>query len=131
MDAQEIDVGTAKAGVGRSAPGFVAAGGLLGAIAASSCCILPLVLFSLGISGAWLGNLAALAPYQPFFAVVTLGLLGYGYYLVYRKPRPCADGDACTRPLPSRLTKAALWSATAFIGAALTFPYAAPALLGT
>jgi len=31
---------------------LVAAGGILGAIAASSCCIAPLVLFSLGISGA-------------------------------------------------------------------------------
>jgi mercuric ion transport protein len=30
--------------------------GLLGALAASSCCILPLVLFSLGVSGAWIGN---------------------------------------------------------------------------
>ncbi len=34
---------------------LVAAGGILGALAASSCCILPLVLFSLGISGAWIG----------------------------------------------------------------------------
>jgi mercuric ion transport protein len=31
---------------------LMAAGGLLGALAASSCCILPVVLFSLGISGA-------------------------------------------------------------------------------
>lgn len=41
---------------------WIAAGGILGAIAASSCCILPLVLFSLGIGGAWIGNLTALAP---------------------------------------------------------------------
>lgn len=39
---------------------LVAAGGILGALAASSCCIIPLVLFSLGISGAWIGNLTAL-----------------------------------------------------------------------
>jgi len=32
---------------------LMAAGGLVGALAASSCCILPLVLFSLGVSGAW------------------------------------------------------------------------------
>ncbi len=31
--------------------GFVAAGGLFGALAASSCCIAPLVLFSLGAGG--------------------------------------------------------------------------------
>ena len=34
---------------------WVAAGGILGAIAASSCCILPLVLFSLGIGDHDLG----------------------------------------------------------------------------
>ncbi|MGH6880679.1 MAG: mercuric transporter MerT family protein, partial [Hypericibacter sp.] len=44
---------------------LIAAGGVLGALAAMSCCILPLVLFALGISGAWIGNLTALAPYQP------------------------------------------------------------------
>ena len=33
----------------------MAAGGLIGALAASSCCILPLVLFALGVSGAWIG----------------------------------------------------------------------------
>jgi mercuric ion transport protein len=45
---------------------LMAIGGLFGAIAASSCCIVPLVLFSLGISGAWIANLTALAPYQPY-----------------------------------------------------------------
>ena len=39
--------------------GWAAAGGILGALAASSCCILPLALFMLGISGAWIGNLTA------------------------------------------------------------------------
>ena len=57
---------------------LTAIGGILGAIAASSCCIAPLVLFSLGISGAWIGNLTALAPYQPYFIAATLACLGYG-----------------------------------------------------
>src|SRR5262249_51569837 len=35
---------------------LMAAVGLVGALAASSCCILPLVLFSLGVSGAWIGK---------------------------------------------------------------------------
>ena len=42
--------------------GLIAAGGVLGALAATSCCIIPLVLFTLGIGGAWIGNLKALAP---------------------------------------------------------------------
>src|ERR1700731_2961345 len=77
---------------------FAVVGGILGAIAASSCCILPLVLFSLGISGAWIGNLTALAPYQPYFIAATLACLGYGYWLVYRrKTVTCADEAACGR----------------------------------
>lgn len=110
---------------------WLATGGILGALAASSCCILPLVLFSLGIGGAWIGNLTALAPYQPIFVAVTLGFLGYGYWLVYRKPKiVCADGSACARPLPNRIVKLALWLATALVAAALAFPYIAPILLG-
>ena len=86
-------------GLERSRLRWLAAGGLLGALAASSCCVLPLVLFGLGISGAWIANLTALAPYKLYFAAGTLVLLGYGYYLVYVKaPLVCADGS-CARPL--------------------------------
>lgn len=108
----------------------VALGGLVAALASTSCCIVPLVLFSLGISGAWIGNLTALAPYQPAFVVVTIGLLGYGYHLVYRKPLQCANGT-CERPLPDRVVKRALWVSTFPVASALVFPYAAPLLLGT
>ena len=110
--------------------GLVAAGGILGAITAASCCILPLALFSLGITGAWIGNLAALTPYQPIIIPITAGFLGYGYYLVYRKPKKgYAEGSACTRPLPNRIVKSALWVATVLVAAAVAFPYAAPVLL--
>lgn len=108
---------------------WIAAGGILGALAASSCCILPLVLFSLGISGAWIANFTALAPYKPYFAAATIGLIGYGYYLVYVRPRQaCADGS-CARPLPNRITKSALWIATVLVILALAFDYIAPLLL--
>ncbi|KAB2913238.1 MAG: mercury transporter MerT [Hyphomicrobiaceae bacterium] len=108
---------------------LIAAGGLLGGLAATSCCILPLVLFSVGISGAWIANLTALAPYKPYFAVGTLALLGYGSYLVYLRPKQaCADGS-CARALPDRLTRASLWIATVLVAAALAFDYVAPLLL--
>ncbi|MES0006092.1 mercuric transporter MerT family protein [Mesorhizobium sp. M0062] len=119
---------------GRSHAGrqrLVIAGGILGALAASSCCIVPLVLFSLGVGGAWIGNLTALAPYKPLFVTGTVGVLGYGFYLVYWAPtRACADDAACARPLPNRLVKLALWSATALVTAAFAFDYVAPVLLG-
>src|SRR5882724_13221510 len=81
---------------------LVAVGGILGALAASSCCILPLALFSLGVSGAWIGNFTRLAAYQPYFLAATLACLGYGYWLVFRSSTlACADDEACARPLPS------------------------------
>ncbi|CCV06249.1 Mercuric transport protein MerT [Mesorhizobium metallidurans STM 2683] len=117
-----------RSGAGRQR--LVALGGILGAFAASSCCIIPLVLFSLGIGGAWIGNLTALAPYKPLFVAGTAGLLGYGFYLVYWKPRrACADGAACARPIPSRLVRLALWIATVLVIAAFAFDYVAPLLL--
>lgn len=108
---------------------FMAAGSLLGALAASSCCILPLVLFSLGVSGAWIGNFTRLAPYQPYFIAATIGLLGYGYWLVYRSPKLACDSEACARPLPSRLVKTGLVLATILVVAALGFDFLAPLFL--
>ena len=112
--------------------GLIAAGGLLGALAASSCCILPLVLFGLGISGAWIGNFTRLAPYQPYFLAATLTFLGYGYWLVYRSSsRACADGEACARPLPNRIVKTSLILATVLVVAALGLDFIAPLFLNS
>lgn len=109
---------------------LVAVSGILGALAASSCCIIPLILFSLGIGGAWIGNLTALAPYKPLFVAGTAAVLGYGYYLVYWKPkRACADDAACARAIPNRLVQIALWIATVLVIAAFAFDYIAPLLL--
>ena len=108
----------------------MAVGGLLGALAASSCCILPLVLFSLGVSGAWIGNFTRLAPYQPYFIAATLGFIGYGYWLVYQSSKlACADGAACARPLSNRLVKTGLILATILVMAALGFDFLAPLFL--
>ena len=109
---------------------WVVAGSVIGAIAASSCCILPLVLFALGVGGAWVANLTALAPYQPIFVVLTLGLLGYGFWMVYRKPA-CQEGDACPRPFSDRLRKVGLWAATLCIAAAMAFSFLARLVLGS
>lgn len=117
-----------EAGSGNAGLKLAAFGGVLGALAASSCCILPLVLFSAGIGGAWIGNLTALAPYQPAFAAFTLAVLGLGFWRIYGPRRACAEGEACARPMPNRSVKAGLWLATALIAAALAFPYLAPLL---
>ncbi len=115
----------------RRSKGLLAAGGLLGAILASSCCIVPLALFTLGVGGVWIGSLTALSPYQPIFVAVTLGFLATGYWQVYRNRKPAnVDGSACARPASDRLVKVAFWVATVLVAAAVAFPYVAPGLLG-
>src|SRR6516165_1614705 len=110
--------------------GLMAVGGLLGALVASSCCLLPLVLFGLGVSGAWIGNFTQLAPYQPFFIAATIAILGYSYWLVFRSSTvACAGGEACARPLSNRLAQLGLIVATVLVIAAIGFDFLAPLLL--
>lgn len=106
---------------------WIAGGALIGAVLASACCVGPLVLVMLGISGAWIANLTALEPYKPYVAAVTLALLGYGFWHVYFKPKPpCEDGTYCARPQSARTTKLALWLGLAVVVIALTLNWWAP-----
>ena len=108
-----------------SGSALLATGGILAAIGATSCCVLPLVFFTLGVSGAWIGNLTALAPYQPYFVAVAVACLAVGFWRVYRSPAACGPDGTCARPLPRRAVKLSLWFATILVGVALAFPYAA------
>lgn len=109
--------------------------GLLGAgiaaFFASICCVGPLVLLSLGISGAWIGNLSALETYRPLFMAITLAFLGFAFYQVYQKPGAMLiDGDEdCGCPTNKRRSKFMLWGATVFIAALFAFPYLSPVVL--
>ena len=106
---------------------WLATGGVIGAILASSCCIVPLVLVTLGVSGAWIGSLTALEPYNPYFVVVTLAFLAGGFWHVYFRRKPeCVDGSFCARPESSLITKSALWVATIVIVLAMTLTWWAP-----
>ena len=61
--------------------------GLGAAVAASACCTIPLALVSLGIGGAWIGSLTALAPYRWIFVTLALGALAYAGYNEWRLSR--------------------------------------------
>ena len=115
----------AEKGFDRAA--LLSVGGIVAALGAATCCVLPFALFSAGISGAWIGNLTAFEPYQPVFITIALACLGYGFYLVYRKPRAaeCIEGSYCARPSSHRNAKMGLWIATILIIVAVGFPYAA------
>jgi mercuric ion transport protein len=112
-------------GEGRS--GWLAVGGIVGAVLASSCCVIPLVLVLLGVSGAWIGSLRALEPYEPYSVALTLAFLAGGFWHVYFRKKPdCADGSYCAQPGSSIVTKSALWGGTLLVALTLTMQWWAP-----
>lgn len=106
---------------------LLATGGTIGALLASSCCVVPLLLVTLGVSGAWIGNLTALAPYKPYFLAAAVPLLGAAFWHVYFKSgKACCAGPDCPRPPSIRITKAVLWLATGLALLAATVDLWAP-----
>lgn len=111
-----------------SSKNWLTGAGAIGAILASSCCILPLVFLMLGVSGAWIGNLTVLEPYKDYFAVITLVFLGLGFWHVYFKPRQECEEGYCATPKSDRVIKTILWVSTALVLLALTVDFWAPIL---
>ena len=106
-------------------PRLLAVGGILGALGAASCCVIPFALFLAGVSGAWIGNLTALEPYQPIFAAASLGFVGYGAWRLRRKRELACAGGYCATPQSDRIAKIGLWTAATLVVLAVSFPYAA------
>lgn len=100
--------------------------GGLAAILASTCCLGPLVLITLGVSGAWIGNLTLLEPYRPIFIGAALVALVFAYRRIWRTPAACQPGQVCARPSVERGYKALFWIVTALVVVALGFPLIAP-----
>jgi mercuric ion transport protein len=77
--------------------GALYAGGLA-AILASTCCLGPVVLLLLGVSGAWIGNLTALEPYRPLFIVAAVVALFFASRQIFRPAVACNPGEVCAVP---------------------------------
>jgi len=94
-------------------------GGIFTGLAASLCCIGPLLSLTLG-----LGSFAAsawFAQWRPVLLGVTFGLLGLAWYFTYRRPKvDCADGT-CARP-PGKAARLSLWLGTLVALAAAIYP---------
>ena len=102
-------------------PAIVAAS--LAAIGASVCCVVPLVLVLLGISGAWIANLTALDAWRPWFSFATLACLAWAFWSLYGPASRCRTDGACVDPGVLRRGRRWLWIATAVIALLLLFPY--------
>ena len=99
-----------------------AAGGLLAAVAASTCCVLPSALGSLGVGGALVAGLGVLAPYQTLFRLAAIALLGAGLWLAYTRKPVFAEGAACAQSRSAGWTKPVLWVGTAVVSVVLSEP---------
>jgi mercuric ion transport protein len=111
--------------VALNAKGSLAAG-ILAAIGASVCCVAPLVLLALGISGAWIGNLTAFEPYRPLFIVLTLLFLGLAFRKLYMVPQVCALGMPCADPKTTKRQRVLFWLVTVLLLGLLAVPWFAP-----
>ena len=103
-------------------------GGLIAAILASVCCVGPLVLVMIGVSGAWISNLTLLEPYRLVFAGVALVFMGLAWHRIYRAPAAaeCEPGTMCALPQTNRVYRVMFWVVSALVLLALVFPYLAP-----
>ncbi|MDD2719818.1 MAG: mercuric ion transporter MerT [Gallionella sp.] len=100
--------------------------GGIAAILASTCCLGPLVLITLGFSGAWISNLTVLEPYRPFFIGAALVALFFAWRRIYRPEAECMPGEICALPQTQRIYRITFWIVALLILVALTFPYIAP-----
>ena len=106
--------------------GFLNLGTILAAVAASMCCILPVVVAVLGVGSAALG--AKLEPYRPWMMLLSFGFLAFAFYREYR-PRECEPGDACAVPANRRRQRIFLWVVAIAALILMAFPYYAEYLV--
>lgn len=105
--------------------GALFAGGVA-AIFASACCLGPLILVTLGFSGAWIGNLTSLDPYRPIFIGAALVALFLAWRRIYRPAQACKPGDVCAVPQVQAAYKVIFWVVAVLVMVALVFPYVMP-----
>ncbi|MBT9504996.1 MAG: mercuric transporter MerT family protein [Burkholderiaceae bacterium] len=97
----------------------------LAAIGASACCAGPLILLSLGIGGAWIGNLTALEPYRPIFVALVAVFMVMAWRRLYREST-CATGDACAIPEVVARQRTIFWVVLAMVCLMAASPWLLP-----
>jgi mercuric ion transport protein len=119
-----VRVEMGESGSDRTGSGALLVGGVA-AILASTCCLGPLVLVALGLSGAWIGNLTLLEPYRPFFIGGALVALFFAGRQIFRPAQACEPGEMCAVPQTRRVYKIVFGIVSALVLVALLYPYVA------
>lgn len=105
--------------------GILVAGGLA-AVLASTCCLGPLILVTLGFSGAWISSLTVLEPYRPIFIGVALLALLLAHRRIFRPGQACLPGQVCALPQVRSSYCLIFWIVAALVALALAYPYLLP-----
>lgn len=100
-------------------------GGGVAAIAASACCLGPLILVSLGIGGAWVSNLTMLEPFRPIFISIALVCMAFAYRKIYSTTpaNACLPNTLCVKPQTNRSYRVIFWIVSMLVLIALLYPY--------
>ena len=96
--------------------------GLLAALAASLCCITPLLAVVGGLGGA-ASAFAWLEPYRLYLVALTVAVLGFAWYRQLRPAPAAADCCAVPEKKPWLQTTAFLGAVTLLAALLLAFPY--------
>jgi mercuric ion transport protein len=108
-----------------SSPKRFLVAGVIAALAASICCIGPILLLSLGIGGAWISSLMLFEPYRPIFIVLALLFLGMAFHRIYIASRACPQGSACGDARLLRHWRWGFWIAAIVALALIAVPWLA------
>ena len=104
-------------------------GAIGAATVASVCCVVPLLLVSLGIGGAWMSYLTALVPYRPFFIAFAVVALGYAFYREYKTST--GPDCECEAKISDPVRRGLLLIATVATVGLIGSPYLLPASAST
>jgi len=100
--------------------------GTLTAVGASACCVIPLILLTLGIGGSWLSSLSLLEPYRPLFIGATVLLLSFAFHRIYLAPRVCDPGSSCAQRNVIKRPRLAFWIAATLAFGLIAVPWLLP-----
>ena len=100
--------------------------GFLAGIGATACCVGPLLLLSLGISGALISHLTALEPYRPAFLLLMFVLLVLVFRRLYLVPHSCDTGEVCLADRTRRTQRLLFWIAVPLVLGLAASPWFLP-----
>lgn len=107
----------------RQTAGAALLAGGVATLLTSACCVGPLVLLMVGITGAWIGYLVMLEPYQPVFLTLGVVALAVAGWQIWRGEQACDEGKVCARPASRWIYKLCFVVVAVSLAGSMAFPH--------